>query len=302
MQWFASAVLLLSLAHQPITLALVYGDAEQFAMRRRLFMWTPLVLGALVFIGLRIDFLLVAIIGGVWNTEHTLMQRYGITRIYRRKGGESGSGRLDLMLMSSWLLLVLAWAVANPRTPDRIESLGLGTANRRSLELLVDLRPYATALLVAALSFALVTTARWLIRESAQGFSANPGTYAYVLATAALFVVAALNPVAGLLAWVGSHAVEYFIIVVTNLDKRYPADKTSRAPLARAVRSPLGILGTVAVFSGATVVLVRYLQDNASLTTYGMVFFCLGGLHIFYDGFIWKLRRPRVAASFSIES
>ncbi len=31
-----------------------------------------------------------------------------------------------------------------------------------------------------------------------------------------------------------------------------------------------------------------------------MVFFTLGGLHVFYDGFIWKLRRPAVAQSLAI--
>jgi hypothetical protein len=28
----------------------------------------------------------------------------------------------------------------------------------------------------------------------------------------------------------------------------------------------------------------------------------LGGLHVFYDGFIWKLRRPAVAGRFAIAS
>jgi hypothetical protein len=31
-----------------------------------------------------------------------------------------------------------------------------------------------------------------------------------------------------------------------------------------------------------------------------MALLTLGALHIFYDGFIWKLRRPRVAASLGI--
>ncbi len=302
LQWYASAVLLLSLAHQPITLAMVYGDAEQFALKRRVFTWTPVVLATLVFVGLRIDFLLVAVIGGLWNTEHTLMQRYGIVRIYRRKGGETGSGRLDLMLLSSWLVLVLAWAVADPRTSDRIESLGLGTANRRSLQLLLDVRPYATVLLVIAFVFSVVTTGRWLVREAAGGFGSNPATYGYLLGTAGLFLLAAFHPVAGLLAWVGSHAVEYFIVVVTNMGRRYPADQSPTGPLAKAVRTPIGVIGFVAVFSAAVVLAVLYLQNNASLTLYGMVFFCLGGMHIFYDGFIWKLRRPKVAESFAIDT
>jgi hypothetical protein len=32
------------------------------------------------------------------------------------------------------------------------------------------------------------------------------------------------------------------------------------------------------------------------------VFLTFGGLHGFYDGFIWKLRRPAVARGFSIDT
>lgn len=300
LQWFAAAVLTLSLAHQPITLAMVYGDAAQFRLKRRVFTWTPVVLAAAVFVGLQLSFVLVAVIGGLWNTEHTLMQRYGITRIYRRKGGDTGPGRPDLLMLTSWLLLTLAWAVADPRTAERIEQLGLGTANRRGLQLLVDVRPYATVLLVLALGFALVTTGRWLLDERARGFDANPATYGYLAATGALFVVAAVHPLAGFLAWVGSHAVEYFIIVVTNLDRRYPKGQPTAAPFGRVVASPLRAIGAVAVFTVVVSSGVVYLGDHAPLKVYGMVFFCIGGMHIFYDGFIWKLRQPRVAESFDL--
>ena len=35
-----------------------------------------------------------------------------------------------------------------------------------------------------------------------------------------------------------------------------------------------------------------------SVRTYVMVVFVFGGLHVFYDGFIWKLRRAEVARGF----
>lgn len=301
LHWFAWGVLVLSLLHQPVTLALAYGDGEQFAANKRVFTWAPIALAAAILVGLRIDFLLVAVIGGIWNTEHTLMQRYGITRIYRRKGGDIGSSRLDLAMLASWLVLVLAWAVASPRTAERIESLGLGTANERSLELLVDVRPAASVLLVVALAGALATTARWFDRERRFGFDANPAAYLYLASTAGLFVLAAFHPVAGLLAWVGSHAAEYFIIVGTNLNARYPADVAHRAPVGRAVRGPLGIVGFIALVSLVGAGVVALAGTVGTLATYGLVFFGLGGLHIICDGFIWKLRRPTVAAGFGLE-
>jgi len=46
--------------------------------------------------------------------------------------------------------------------------------------------------------------------------------------------------------------------------------------------------------------LVTLLQWYGSVMAYLVVFFTLGGLHVFYDGFIWKLRRPAVAQSLDL--
>src|SRR5207248_7330138 len=73
--WFLEALAAFSLVHQPLTLMLVYGDAEQFAARRRLFIAAPFVLAGAIAIGMTISFTLVAVIGALWNMEHTLMQR-----------------------------------------------------------------------------------------------------------------------------------------------------------------------------------------------------------------------------------
>jgi hypothetical protein len=86
-----------SFLHQPLTPLLVYGDAEQFGARRRLFVVGPVVLVAAIAVGLSISFTLVAVVGGLWNMEHTLMQRYGFVRIYGRRSGED-DGRLELVM------------------------------------------------------------------------------------------------------------------------------------------------------------------------------------------------------------
>ena len=299
-RWYALGVLLLSLAHQPLTLGLVYGDPAQRQARRRFFLWAPVVLVAAILIGQAISFMLVAIIGGLWNTEHTLMQRYGMVRIHRRRRGDDTPGRLDLLLLASWLVLVLAWAVRDPRTPDRIETLGLGTANQRSLEVLVDIRPVATVLLAASVAAAAWCTWRWLANEAVRGFDAGRGVYGYVGGTAALFAVAMVHPIAGLLAWVGSHAVEYFIVVHESLGRRAPAGDGSLVDRAsRSGARALAFMGAMSVV-GSTIVLLA--QFHASLTVYGVLFFGIGGLHILYDGVIWKLRRPDVARSLDIDT
>ena len=298
-RWYALGVLLLSLAHQPLTIGLVYGDPVQRQARARFFLWAPVVLVAMVLIGQAISFMLVAVIGGLWNTEHTLMQRYGLVRIHRRRRGDDTPGRLDLMLLASWLLLVLAWAVRDPRTPERIETLGLGTANQRSLEVLVDIRPAATVLLAAAAAAAAWCTWRWLANEAASGFDAGPGVYGYVGGTAALFAVAMAHPIAGLLAWVGAHAVEYVVVVHESLGRRAPAGGGSLVDRASVSGAHAAAFMVAVSAVGTTVVLLA--QYHASLTVYGVLFFGIGGLHILYDGVIWKLRRPEVARSLDID-
>ena len=43
-----SVTLLISFAHQPLTIALVYGDRRNFDLRRRLFTWSPVVFAVAV--------------------------------------------------------------------------------------------------------------------------------------------------------------------------------------------------------------------------------------------------------------
>ena len=300
-RWYALGVLVLSLAHQPVTLGLVYADPHKRRARPRFFLWTPVVLGVAILVGQAISFTLVAIVGGLWNTEHTLMQRYGLVRIHRRRAGDHTPGSVDLWLLASWLLLVLAWAVRDTRTPDRIDSLGLGTANQRSLQLLVDIRPVATALVVGAAAAAAWATWRWVANQRSRGFAGNAGLFTYVGATAALFVVAMVHPVAGLLAWVGAHAVEYFLIVDQSLAGRTLPVEGSPSLLDRASATRWRAVAFVAATSAAGAGAVVLAQFHAPLTVYGLVFFGIGGLHILYDGVIWKLRRPEVARSLAID-
>ena len=48
----------------------------------------------------------------------------------------------------------------------------------------------------------------------------------------------------------------------------------------------------------ATLVYFTWSPFNGRLYAFAVLFF--GALHILYDGFVWKLRRPAVAASLGI--
>jgi hypothetical protein len=275
-----AALSLFSFLHQPLTLPLVYGDREQFAQRRRLFVVAPFALVVAIAVGLWVSFALVAIVGGVWNMEHTLMQRYGFARIYGRKAGED-DGRLERAMLVSWLVVTLLSVAADPETPHRILTLQLGRLNSEGLDVLVSFRPYAVAVLVPSVAVGAVLTVQWLRIErdrGRRGVASGPKRL-YVASTAVLFAWAVfVDPVAGLAGYAGAHAVEYFFIV----DHRLRPGRGGR----ERVRF-------FACYLGAFGLLYRF-EYGTEIWTWCVLFF--GGLHFLFDSFIWKQRRPALAA------
>jgi hypothetical protein len=294
-----AATFLLSFAHQPLTVALVYGDKENFRLRRAIFTWSPLIFVLATIVTFNINFTLLAIVGGLWNAQHTLMQRYGITRIYGRKVGQD-DGLVEKLVLWSWLILALVWAAANPDTPAQLGRVDFGSTNEEALYFMTSLAPVAQVLLwpVLAATFTLMGT--WLVREVRRGV-VNPVKWLYFGATALLFGVMLVDPLAGIMGYIGAHSLEYFVIVHQSMGKRYTsAEDDGGALLGRVVRAPTGRLGFMAVYALLVFALVTAVSLYGSLLLYFVVFFTLGGMHVFYDAFIWKLRRPAVARSLAV--
>jgi hypothetical protein len=298
---FISAVFLLSFAHQPLTVALVYGDPEQFRLRKAIFTWSPLVFIVAIVVGYEVSFALVAVVGALWNAEHTLMQRYGVTRIYGRMAGQD-DGRLEKALLFSWLVFAALWVAADPSTPDRAAVSSFGENNRVAIDALTHFRSVA-ALLVVPASVALVVLAALWLRDERRRPVVNPVKWLYLASTALLFGLFLVDPIAGIMGYVGAHAVEYFVIVHQSLGRRYGGPEADdRALIGRAVRARPGRIGFLAAYVAVVIAVVYGLAHLGSPLAYTVVFFTLGGMHVFYDGFIWKLRRPVVAQSLAIPS
>jgi hypothetical protein len=187
---------------------------------------------------------------------------------------------------------------ADARTPARVDRLPIGQVNGQALHLLADLRPAAQALVLPALALAIGLGAAWVRAERSRGAAANRSKHVYMASTACLFVAILVDPIAGFLGYVGAHAVEYFVIVGHSLAPR--PDDGRRGAIGTVVRAPAGRWRFLAAYGAAVAVLVIALRASGRPELYRFAVLFLGGLHVFYDGFIWKLRRPAVAGRFAI--
>ncbi|MGE0879727.1 MAG: hypothetical protein AB7L13_18415 [Acidimicrobiia bacterium] len=292
LETLVSATFALSFAHQPLTLGLVYGDKRHLTARPRIYSITPFVAVALIVAGLSISLSLVAILAGLWNAEHTLMQRFGLTRIYGRKAGDD-HGSIEKPMLVSWLVLAVIWTGASSRTPSLIDRVPLGSTNRPAVDLLTDLQPYARVALVPAAIAAVWLAIKWIKAEVALGDQANFAKHFYVATTAMLFVMIVVDPIAGFVGYVGAHAVEYFVIVNRSLANRHDDEAIARVTSTATKRRAIYLAYFAAV---ATFVAV----GRGHMEIYRFAILLLGALHIFYDGFIWKLRRPAIASTLGV--
>ncbi len=285
------AVFLFSFTHQPLTLLLVYGDQSRFALRPQIFKWSPLIFAIAILVFMKVSPLLLAIVAGLWNAEHTLMQRYGITRIYGRKVGQN-SGGVEIYMFFSWLILVVLYAAVDPELLDKAANLGFKGPNMTIMEMLTKLAPGAELLLPAAIVAVAGLAIVWLFQEFRR--PSNSAKLLYVLSTAALFAVMLINPIAGFMGYVGAHAYEYYVIVNHNLAMQYQKPGEGGGRVGVWARGSYGRIGFFAVYA-SLILMVFVLRSFLPAFWIFFIAFMIGGLHFFYDGFIWKLRIPSVA-------
>jgi hypothetical protein len=294
-----SAAFLVSFLHQPLTLGLVYGDGSQFRTHRRLFLVAPLVTVGAVAIAVGLHLWLFIPIAALWNTEHTVQQRYGLSRIYARKAGY-GSAFLDRWVLYAWITAAALFIAADRGTPQLATRIGLDSVNAGGVRLLTDMRPAALALLVPVGLTALALTVALVIQEAGHTSPvsrrpANPAKWLYQGSSLALLGGLAIDPAAGFIAYVGAHAIEYFVVVYKTTEKRY-GEGGGSGLLGRLGRN---VWGRVAVLGGiVALALVAHVRLHGN--AFNIVLYTVGALHFLYDSVIWKLRKPAVAADFAI--
>jgi hypothetical protein len=288
------AIFLVSFAHQPLTLGLVYGDPVQRQAHRTLYRWAPCVAFGLIVLGLNVSLATVALMAGLWNAEHTLMQRYGVMRIYGRKAGDD-HGRIEKPMLIVWLIAGIAFIGAFVDLQRLVRKLGFGGTNARSVHLLANLTAVAAVVFWVALVVGLGLALQWVRAERRLGGAASRPKHWYALGTAGLVIAVMLDPIAGVAGYVAAHAIEYFAVVHSSLRKR-----SDDAPVAVITRTAARRAATYVGYFVAIAALVVLTRSHFDGRIYAFAVLFFGALHILYDGFVWKLRRPAVAASLGI--
>jgi hypothetical protein len=297
-RWVVAAALLVSFLHQPLTFALVYGDRGQFEQRRRLFVWAPPITVAVIVAAVALHLWLVVPVAALWNTVHTLQQRYGLSRIYARRSGY-GSATLDRWVLYAWMTAAALVVAARRDTPQMLGRASLGGVNDAGVRLLADARPFALALLVPVAGVAIALTAAIVRQEAAAGGAANRAKWIYQGSSLLLIASIAVEPIAGFVAYVGAHAVEYAVVVYKTAESRYRTPQPAgESLLGHVASSARGRVATMAVVSLGALALASQFHGDAL----NVVLFTVGALHFLYDGFIWKLRKPAVARDFAIST
>ncbi len=286
----AGMAFIVSFMHQPLTLALVYGDRRQLAQHRTFYALAPVVAAIAVVVVWSVSLPVLAVIALLWNAQHTLMQRYGLMRVYGRKNGDH-QGRLERWTMMSLLVVGVSSVGALTDPYDIAIRLDLGRTNRMAILAFDPFLPLATVVFAVSAVLAGVLVVVWVVREIRMGGSV--AKWSYGAASLGLVVLIMVDPVVGLIAYVSTHAIEYAAVVRASLIGRDDVEL-----VARATRTPLRRLGSVVGYIGVIALLLAVVRTVPN----GMAFtiFVLGALHIVFDGLVWKLRRPEVAGPLGV--
>jgi hypothetical protein len=222
------------------------------------------------------------------------MQRYGLARVYGRKAHDD-QGVLERWMLVAWFLVPLLWVAATGRLQAVLNRLSSRSVDAEAARLLARMTDEAAVALGIAGLVAVYLTARW-IRAEIRTPTENPGKWLYLGSTAGMFAVAVVDPLAAVIGFVASHSVEYFALVSRSVgaETRHPGT-LGRVARRRHGRlfffAGYGVLATLAF-------LALYRLSPASVLLLAVL--TIGAVHFFYDAFIWKLRKPEVAASLAV--
>jgi hypothetical protein len=299
---FKAAVLIdlgLIFTHRHYVFLMVFGDRRTFDARPRAF----LASAAAILLTTLVAWLLrgtapslwgaVFVVQVVWNIWHTIMQRYGIGRIYAGRAGaglQSGehAWRERRLLWSGVILVVIGLLVT------RADVLRGNSATEAVLQFLEPIsRGTVSVVLLAGTAVAfLAFLVSWASAELEAKIELRDRVprLAFLGSTFLLLVIMyAYGPVIGFLVFATAHAIEYIAFVHHFAGRSYAARRDGLA--ARVLRHPLRSALVVVPVSFGLYAWMR-LSGIAFLGVFVVYETTAAMVHFAYDGWVWKARSP----------
>ncbi|MBW2542967.1 MAG: hypothetical protein JRF15_12840 [Deltaproteobacteria bacterium] len=263
---------------------------------------------------LRLKLLVTAVIfgAGVWNIWHTLAQKYGILRIYTAKAHcereASVPGWVDRLLVMGWLPLIVTYVAPPFADAIQTEFKIAGPFVQPIVAWLLAAEPIAAP--ISAL-LALASSATFAVFEWRTHRFRNRPRLSMAIGLGSLWACFLLvDPIKVYLAFAFSHGLEYMVFVWAYQRRRYAEPRSPEPTLARLLRHPWL---TYSSYSLALAAIYIGLQDWEGFSLWelpsvrvadmklGAWIFYWGVfqslLHFYFDGFLWKTRRPEVRQS-----
>jgi hypothetical protein len=301
------SILLFSFLHRHLTFPLVYGDPEQFRLRKKAYIFFPVFFLALTlfaifytpagagrgFYAARPLLLFLVVVSVLWNIYHTIMQKVGILRIYSRKSA-CGKSWVDKALLFAWLIFVFL-QLGNDAEVRR-QAAGLSHAGKmfgKFLELFLSALPFLSAL---ALIVALWITFLYLREEYRHREQFHWPKNLFVLSVLSLYAAFWYDLLAGYAVFGFSHAIEYLAFVYIYAGKKFMQRPVESSWMARAARRQGLAMGLYCLVFMTAFLLWRL----NSVLTLGLYILGSSFLHFLYDGWIWKVRDPKVGSPLGI--
>ena len=323
------------IAHRYFTFPLVYLDRAEFGRRKLTYLITPTIciVGVWLCYFFRVHEPEMFIFWSFFNYFHFVKQKYGLLRIYSSKTGW-GSKRLDELVVYGWglagvlhvlafqggvegrlmfylsshpawiygMLLVVGaywtieelWGWTGVTKKPMIVATGIGFILVGGIVGTLAIDPIMGPTMVTATYTALIIlTLVWLVHEFRSPHGAN---WPKILFTVGVAVMYGYGPVASttafLVATSFSHAFEYFAICGLSLQNKARSHAQDTPFLSLPARHI--VLYTILVVLGMTV--FHKGMDALSPYLFYVFIYSTSFMHFVYDGMIWRLRRPRVAA------
>jgi len=285
-------VLMANYIHRHYTFALVYGQKEEFEKRKNIYILLPIAAVLVTFIFVYVDaFKILLTLSVLWTMYHSVYQKYGITRIYSRKGGY-GEAWIEKGVIFSWF--VYLFFALGDREKGTLESYQAG---RVVLNYIGDYLNYLTSVSYLFLAVAVSFTILFAYQEFKNRHHLNTAKILYVISTLALYAIFFYSLIVGYIVFAFSHALEYIAFVNIFVNSKYKKKQDSNALFAKVTKKQWLYSG---LFSAGIVTICLFgmkLNENAFLI------YIVGSsfLHFIYDGLIWKVRKPEVGKPLDIK-